>query len=280
VAAAVDALIAANRANDLHELLGILEPDSGKLIYSGDPVADSSGRARFLAAYDDAHRLDSDGADKATLVVGKEGWPLPIPLVREHGAWRFDTTAGAAEILDRQIGRDELTVIQVCRAYVVAQREYAALRFRSGGAAEYAQHFMSAAGQRNGLYWPVGPGEEESPLGPLIARARRLHARRTTPGTPALLWLLFPDTDPAGDACAGRRPQLCHRRSDDRRVCPVGLPGDLRRLGYHDIRRQPGRHRLPEELRPCDLAGRTADHPIRSGSELAAQPAMTVCSRV
>jgi hypothetical protein len=67
--------------------------------------------------------------------------------------------------LDRRIGRDELTVIEVSRAYVAAQREYAALRVRSGGPAAYAQHFMSAAGQRNGLYWPIGPGEAESPLG-------------------------------------------------------------------------------------------------------------------
>ena len=180
-AAAVDALIAANRANNLRELLVILGPESAKLIDSGDPVADSGGRARFVAAYDEAHGLERDGPDKATLAVGKEGWPLPIPLVRQQGAWRFDTKAGAAEILDRRIGRNELSVIEVCRAYVVAQREYAVLRARSGGPAEYAQHFMSAAGQRNGLYWPVGPGEEESPLGPLIDRAR---AAGYTPGAP------------------------------------------------------------------------------------------------
>jgi Protein of unknown function (DUF2950) len=181
LAAAVDALIAANRANNLHELLKILGRDSGKLIDSGDPVADSSARARFVAAYDEAHRLDSAGTGKATLVVGSEGWPLPIPLVRQRGGWGFDTKAGATEILDRRIGRDELSVIEVCGAYVAAQREYAALRVRSGEPAEYAQHFMSAAGQRNGLYWPVAPGEEGSPLGPLIARAR---AAGYTPGEP------------------------------------------------------------------------------------------------
>ncbi len=180
-AAAVAALIAANRADDLSALRGVLGPESGKLINSGDPVADARGRARFLAAYDEAHRLERDGRGDVILVVGREAWPMPIPLVRQRGRWHFDSKAGAAEILDRRIGRNELSVIEVCRAYVTAQREYAALRVRSGDSAEYAQHFMSAAGQRNGLYWPVKPGAEESPLGPLIARAR---AAGYMPGAP------------------------------------------------------------------------------------------------
>jgi hypothetical protein len=180
-AAAVAALIAANRGNDLGRLKAILGPESGKLIDSGDPVADRSGRARFVAAYDGAHELQPEGRDKMILIVGREDWPMPIPLVRRHGAWQFDTEAGASEILDRRIGRDELSVIEVCRAFVIAQREFAALNPRAGGLAEYAQHFMSAAGQRNGLYWPTKSGEPESPLGPLIARAR---AEGYAPGAP------------------------------------------------------------------------------------------------
>ncbi|HUC11540.1 MAG TPA: DUF2950 domain-containing protein [Stellaceae bacterium] len=180
-AAAVDALIAANRAKNLPELLAILGPDSPKLIDSGDAVADRNGRARFVVAYDTTHSLEREGPDTAILVVGREGWPMPIPLVRRQGVWRFDTEAGANEILDRRIGRDELSVIEVCRAYVAAQREYVALRVSSGEPAEYAQHLMSDPGQRNGLYWPVNPGEQESPLGPLIATAR---AAGYTPSAP------------------------------------------------------------------------------------------------
>jgi hypothetical protein len=179
-AAAVDALIAANRANKMRELLAVLGPEGAKLIQSGDPVADKGGRERFLAAYDEAHKLELDGQDKAILIVGREEWPLPIPLVRQQTGWRFDTRAGVEEILNRRIGRNELSVIEVCRAYVVAQREYAAKRLRPSGPTEYAQHFMSTDAQHNGLYWPVKPGEEESPLGPLIARAR---AAGYSPGT-------------------------------------------------------------------------------------------------
>jgi hypothetical protein len=177
---AVAALIAANRDNKMDDLLAVLGSASAKLIFSGDPVADKSGRARFLAAYDEGHKVEFNGQDKATLIVGPEEWPFPIPLVRdEGGGWRFDTNAGATEILDRRIGRNELSVIGVCRAYVIAQRDYAARH--PSGSTEYAQHFTSAAGRRDGLYWPINPGEEESPLGPLIARAR---AAGYTPGAP------------------------------------------------------------------------------------------------
>jgi hypothetical protein len=180
-AAAVDALITANRANNMRELLAVLGPEGTKLIHSGDAVADKRGRDRFVAAYDEAHKLELDGQDKAILIVGKEEWPLPIPLVRQQAGWRFDTTAGVEEILNRRIGHNEFSVIEVCRAYVVAQREYAAKRFRPGGPSEYAHHFMSTDGQHNGLYWRVKPGEDESPLGPLIARAR---TAGYSPGTP------------------------------------------------------------------------------------------------
>ncbi|HTV90064.1 MAG TPA: DUF2950 domain-containing protein [Stellaceae bacterium] len=171
-AAAVAALVAANRAGDLRALLAILGPDAAALISSGDPIADARGRAHFVAAFDQAHKLERAGRAKMILIVGRDRWPMPIPLVRVRSAWRFDTAAGAAAILDRRVGRDELAVIEIFRAYVTAQREYAALRAKAGATTEYAEHLMSTPGQQNGLYWPVKPGQEESPLGPLIADAR------------------------------------------------------------------------------------------------------------
>ena len=180
-AAAVDALIGANRADHTGDLLAILGPDGAKLIHSGDPLADRHGKTRFVAAYDEAHKLELEGDSKAILIIGKNEWPFAIPLIREPTGWRFDTKAGADEILNRRIGRNELVVIETCRAYVRAQREYAAKGLGPGGSADYAQHFMSKAGQRDGLYWPAKPDEDESPLGPLIASAR---AAGYSPGTP------------------------------------------------------------------------------------------------
>jgi len=163
---AVAALISANRKDDVPELLKILGPDAEKLILSGDSVADKEGREKFLAAYDVSHGLASEGDNKDVLIIGTEEWPLPIPLVREGNKWRFDTKAGEDEILYRRIGRNELNGIEVCRAYVEAQQEYAA-----GHEHQYAQKFLSASGMHDGLYWPVAENEKESPLGPLIAGA-------------------------------------------------------------------------------------------------------------
>ena len=169
---AVDALVAANRIGSTAELLKILGPESEKLISSGDPVADKRGKDRFIAAYDASHKLQSQGADRVVLIVGKQDWPFPIPLLRQGSVWRFDTETGKREILQRRIGRDELNVIEVCRAYVEAEREYAAKDRLGSGRLEYAQRLLSTPGKHDGLYWPTGAGEEQSPLGPLIAKAR------------------------------------------------------------------------------------------------------------
>lgn len=169
---AVDALVAANRSGSTPELLKILGPESEKLISSGDPIADKAGKDRFIAAYDASHKFESQGADKVVLIVGKQDWPFPIPLLRQGSVWRFDTKTGEREILDRRIGRNELNVIEVCRAYVEAEREYAAKDRLGSGHLEYARHFLSTPGKHDGLYWPTGAGQEQSPLGPLIAKAR------------------------------------------------------------------------------------------------------------
>ncbi|MGC1458998.1 MAG: DUF2950 domain-containing protein [Steroidobacteraceae bacterium] len=167
---AVEALVAASRANSETRLLAILGPRGGELIHSGDAIADRRGRQDFVTAYDEAHRIERKGQEQAQLMVGEEQWPLPIPLVLAADAWHFDTAAGKEEILNRRIGRNELKVIEVCREYVKAQREYAALKI--GGQSAFAQKFTSAGGHQDGLYWPAKPGDPQSPLGPLVAEAR------------------------------------------------------------------------------------------------------------
>jgi hypothetical protein len=167
---AVEAIVAASRDNSEPRLLAILGTAGGELIHSGDSVADRQGRQDFVTAYEQGHRIELKGQDRAELIVGKEEWPLPIPLVHEADGWRFDTAAGKEEILNRRIGRNELKVIEVCREYVRAQREYASLKI--GGQRAFAQKFTSTRDQHDGLYWPAGSGERQSPLGPLVAEAR------------------------------------------------------------------------------------------------------------
>jgi len=168
---AVAAMVDAVRLNNETLMKVILGPGAGALIDSGDAVQDQRRRALFLNAYDEAHSLVPEGSNKAVLHVGKNAWPLPIPLVKSNGAWRFDTRAGQKEILARRIGRNELSAIQVCLAIVDAEREYAARDVDGDGVLEYAQRIVSRPGKRDGLYWNAAPGEAPSPLGPFLAGA-------------------------------------------------------------------------------------------------------------
>jgi hypothetical protein len=169
---AVDALVAASRNNDSTELLKLFGPEATNLISSGDPVADKDARARFVERFGKGEKILNDTANKATLVIGTEEWPFPIPLVKQGGVWHFDAAAGAQEILNRRVGRNELSAIEVCRNYVMAQREYAADLEAEKKPSEYAQKIVSSPGRHDGLYWPIQAGEIESPIGPQMAHAR------------------------------------------------------------------------------------------------------------
>ena len=169
---AVQALVTAVRADDAGQLLHVFGQQGDKLVRSGDRVADKTARERFVSAYDKAHKIVMDTDDKAVLAIGDHAWPFPIPMIKKDGAWHFDTAAGEEEILDRRIGRNELSAIQVCRAYVDAQSEYASQDRSGDGLLEYASRFRSSPGQHDGLYWPADENEPESPLGPLMASAQ------------------------------------------------------------------------------------------------------------
>ena len=168
---AVEALIAANKDNDIAALNQILGPDASTLISSGDDTQDKNDRANFVTLYEAHHRLVSSGPGKLTLVVGKNEWPLPIPLVKSNGEWGFDSADGVKELLYRRIGANELAAIKVCRALYQAQLDYAAAGHDGNPAGVYAQRFRSQPGTQNGLYWQVAEGEPESPAGPLVADA-------------------------------------------------------------------------------------------------------------
>jgi Protein of unknown function (DUF2950) len=122
---AVHALADAIQAGDKKELLGILGPAGKDLISSGDEVEDEVGREKFLKAYDEMNKLEEQTAGKMILLLGRDEWPLQIPIVKRGNAWFFDTRAGKEEILNRRIGRNELNVIDVLHAYVEAQIQYA-----------------------------------------------------------------------------------------------------------------------------------------------------------
>ena len=111
--------------------------------------------------------------DNGTIVLraGNDHWPFAIPLAKKGDKWFFDTLAGKEEILNRRIGGNELSAIEVCYAYVKAQREYIQKDYDGNRVMEYAQRMQSKPGMKDGLFWETKSGEEESPLGPLVASA-------------------------------------------------------------------------------------------------------------
>jgi hypothetical protein len=168
---AASALVRAAEASDMKALVTVLGPDGEDVVASGDEVADAATREKFVAAYNAKHQITLEGDNKAIMVIGQEDFPLPIPIVRKDGMWRFDTAAGVDEILFRRIGKNELDAIQACLAYVDAQNEYAEKDRTGAGINTYAQRIISQPGKKDGLFWPTSQGEEESPLGELIAEA-------------------------------------------------------------------------------------------------------------
>ena len=168
---AVAALQEAGRRGDTNRLRDIFGPGSEAILSSGDAVADKAAREKFVADFDAKHALVPEGEDRATLQVGTEDWPFPVPLVRREGAWYFEGAEGADEIVYRRIGRNELGAIAVCRGFVEAQHEYAAADHDGEGAGIFAHKLVSDPGTQNGLYWEASEGSAQSPVGPFIASA-------------------------------------------------------------------------------------------------------------
>lgn len=168
---AVNALVTAATKHDTNALHSIFGPEGRNLI-SPDAVQATKAFKMFVQHLTEKVQLVTNSNSKATLEIGTNGWPFPIPLVKQNGRWFFDTAAGREEILARRIGRDELGAISVCNAYVEAQREYASEDRMGGGVLAYAQFLRSTPGTHDGLFWPAKAGEELSPLGPLVAQAR------------------------------------------------------------------------------------------------------------
>ena len=167
---AVDALKAAAEARDTNALHAIFG-SAGHALVSADVVEATDERELFLNRLKEKVNLVAQSDSKDILQLGADGWPFPIPLIKQDGQWHFDVEAGKEEILNRRIGANELGAIQVSRAYVQAQREYASADRNSDEVLEYAQHLRSTPGTHDGLYWSMRASDALSPLGPLVAAA-------------------------------------------------------------------------------------------------------------
>jgi hypothetical protein len=169
---AVLAVYNAVKDNDEKTLTAIFGPDVDAILHTGDSVADKKLADDFVRRYDEMHRVVVEPDQSATLYVGAENWPMPIPLVKDSsGAWYFDTQAGKKEILYRRVGTNENDAIDVLHGLVDAQHEYASRMHDGDKSKHYALKFLSTEGKQDGLYWKTGDNEAPSPIGPLIVGA-------------------------------------------------------------------------------------------------------------
>lgn len=181
--AAADSLIAAASTYDEAQLKEILGPSSWDIIHTGEPVRDKENSLAFAEQARAKMNIEVDrkNRNRATLIIGTDDWPFPVPIVKFGKAWYFDVNAGRQELLRRRVGRNELDAIQICRGYVEAQHDYA-LAKKVGGVNQYAQRIISTPGQQDGLAWRNADGTWDGPVGEKVAQAiARGYANRNEP---------------------------------------------------------------------------------------------------
>jgi hypothetical protein len=170
---AAESLIQATSTFDEAKLIAIFGQDGKDLVKTEDPVRDKNYSLAFAALARDAHKVtvSPSNPNRATLQVGHDEWPLPVPLVRVGGKWYFDARAGRDEILFRRVGANELDAIEVCRGFVEAQDEYALDAHDDSGVRQYAQRVISTPGKQDGLYWKNADGSAGGPISEAVAKA-------------------------------------------------------------------------------------------------------------
>ena len=170
---AADALIQVAANFDVAAAKEILGPDSEDIVASEDPVQDKNRAAEFAAKAKEktSIQIDKKNPNVAILLVGKDDFPLPIPIVKQKGKWFFDTKVGREEILNRRIGANELNAIAICRGFVEAQHEYAMEKHDGSKVNQYAQRVLSTPGKHDGLAWQNPDGTWGGPVGEEVAKA-------------------------------------------------------------------------------------------------------------
>lgn len=170
---AADALVGAAENFDVVALTQIFGPAGDDIVFSGEFAQDRKHASDFAAEAQEKKSvsIDPKTGKRAFLLVGKEDWPFPVPLVKTGEKWFFDSKAGRQELLYRRIGANELDAIDVCRGYVEAQDDYAVQQRKLYDVNQYAQRIISSPGKQDGLAWQNSDGSWGGPVGENIARA-------------------------------------------------------------------------------------------------------------
>jgi Protein of unknown function (DUF2950) len=170
---AADALVDAAQKFDVAALLQIFGPDGDDVVLSGEAAQDRQRASDFVAEAGEKKSVSVEPkqGNRAFLLVGKEDWPFPVPIVKLGDKWFFDAKAGRREMLYRRVGANELDAINICHGYVDAQNEYALQKRDGYDVNQYAQRVISTPGKQDGLAWKNSDGTWGGPVGEKIAQA-------------------------------------------------------------------------------------------------------------
>src|SRR5260221_11179252 len=146
-AAAAQALVAAAQKGARAEVISIIGEELRGAVSTGSPAQDLVEKAVLLklAKESTIAKLDEKNPDRATVYLGKNEWPFPVPLVRTGAQWRFDGKAGLEEIEDRKIGRNELGAMAACVAYVAGQVDYSSADGAGEGIRQFGPRVRSSS---------------------------------------------------------------------------------------------------------------------------------------
>ena len=152
------------KGSDWKQIYAVLGPGSGKLIYTGDEVADPETRSMFAEAYERAAKSIRRRC-KATLFLGTNDYPFPFPLVKGGEGW--NSTRARAPRKSRSPRRRKPSSTRsrpalICRCPAGIRHQ----RPRRNGCSNIATKLVSTPGKQDGLYWPTKDAEAPSPSDP------------------------------------------------------------------------------------------------------------------
>jgi hypothetical protein len=182
--AAAQAILDALAKQDHDAILAVLGDEFKDQLFTDEVSRERDTYQRVVAAAKEAMQLRADDANTRVMVIGKDAWPMPFPIVHDDKGWHFDTAAGIDELVARHVGENELATIATLRAYVDAQVQYASADRDGDEVLEYAQKVISTPGKKDGLYWQVASADDAaSPFGPFIAELPD-YVKERKPGEP------------------------------------------------------------------------------------------------
>ena len=164
--AALDALVSGLETGDAQVAIDAMDPEIADLIRVEDEDITAQNLANLLEQYREGYRF-VPGENSVTIELGEDGWPFPVPLTQIEDGWFYDVEGARDELLARQIGGNEISIIEALEGYVELQSEFRQTDQDGDGVMEFASSIISSSDDRDGLFWDG----DDSLIGDLAARA-------------------------------------------------------------------------------------------------------------